>query len=80
MIEELKWYIDNGWSGMGISTLHAYLVLKEHGHLTRSTMAKELGISIDQAGEMINRLNRFGLVRVENEKRPFKYRAISLEN
>lgn len=78
MIEELKWYIDNGWSGMGLSTLHAYLVIKENNGMTRNEIAKSLDISFDQACSMVTRLKRFGLISINNEKRPHIYSAIAL--
>jgi DNA-binding transcriptional regulator LsrR (DeoR family) len=80
MINELKFYIDNGWSGIGISSLHAYLIIKESGGMSRNELAKALDMSLDQAGTMISRLKRLGLLRVETENRPFMFYAISLEN
>lgn len=80
MIEKLKFYIDNGWSGIGISSLHAYLIIKESEGMSRNELSKALDMSLDQAGTMIGRLKRLGLLHVDTEKRPFMFYAISLEN
>lgn len=80
MINELKFYIDNGWSGIGLSTLHAYLVIKENKGMTRNEMAQVFDISLDQVSNMMHRLTRLGLLIIDNEKKPHIYHAISLEN